>query len=110
MKMGQAGDGVIRSADASLRMATIYILMICFIALLTLLPMFLLTMFFRKILSWIVLFFRLLHDGNSVLNIVIYGAMNRLYREVSRTVILCRSPAVGPSDLSKPTIKISTRV
>ena len=83
MKMGRAGDGVNCSADASLRMATIYILVICFIAILTLLPMFFPTMF--------------LHDGYCALNIVIYGAMNRQYREVFRTVYSVSDHLIFPN-------------
>mgnify|MGYP001794970478 CR=1 FL=1 len=79
--MGRSGGEVNRSADPNIRMATIYIIVICSISLVTLLPQLVMSMIPTRLPDAAVMTFKCLHDGYCVLNILIYGAMNKQYRE-----------------------------
>ena len=70
------------SSDSRLRITTIYVIIISVISFVLLVPLFVLTRLRRgQVPHFVKLIFRFLHDGYGVLNVLIYGLLNRNYRK-----------------------------
>ena len=90
VKKDRATRSPVSAADASLRMAAIYIPVICLISLTSLVPIYIMRPSTKKIPKPTILFFRFMRDGYCVLNVVIYGFMNKQYREFLRSLLPCK--------------------
>ena len=85
------------AADSRLRLTTIYVTLLCIISLILLVPMYIISQVGRRLPPPIILFFRFSHYGYGVFNVVLYGLMNRKYREYVSSIFTarCRSVCVG---------------
>ena len=82
MRMRKASSS--HSQDRGLVIAVIYILVITMISILCLIPLYILKNLKKYIPKGARKPFRFLHDGYGVLNIIIYGIMNKRYRNALR--------------------------
>ena len=89
MRMKKASSN--QSKDRVLVIAVIYILIITMISILCLIPLYILKNFKKHVPKRARKPFRFLHNDYGVLNIIIYGIMNKRYREALReSVSICR--------------------